>query len=71
MLNVQLTLSIFKPTAFKNPIVVKSIQNIIKENDFEIVRSTTITLNKALADKFYEEHQGKFFYNRLQTFMCR
>lgn len=71
MSNLQLTLSILKPTALKNPFVLKSIQAVIQENNFEIVQNTTITLTKALAAKFYEEHQGKFFYNRLQTFMCR
>lgn len=71
MSNLQLTLSILKPTVLKNPFVLKSIQAIIQENNFEIVQNTTITLTKALAAKFYEEHQGKFFYNRLQTFMCR
>lgn len=71
MSNLQLTLSILKPTVLKNPFVLKSIQTIIRENNFEIVQNTTITLTKALAAKFYEEHHGKFFYNRLQTFMCR
>lgn len=71
MSNLQLTLSILKPTVLKNPFVLNSIQAIIHENNFQIVRNTTLTLTNALAAKFYEEHQGKFFYNRLQTFMCR
>lgn len=71
MKNLQLTLSICKPYILKNPFVFKAIQNVIKENDFEIVQRATICLTKVLASKFYEEHQGKFFYNRLQTFMSR
>lgn len=71
MSRFQLTLSILKPTALTNPIVTRTIENLIKDNNFEIIRRATITLNKALAEKFYEEHQGKFFYNRLQTYMCR
>lgn len=71
MKNLQLTLSICKPYLLKNPFALKAIQNVIKENDFEIVQRATINLTKALASKFYEEHEGKFFHNRLQTFMCR
>lgn len=71
MSNLQLTLSILKPYVLKNPFIVKAIQNILKENDIEIVQKKTITLSKSLAATFYEEHQGKFFFNRLQTFMCR
>lgn len=71
MKNLQLTLSICKPYILKNPFALKEIENVIKENDFEVVQRATINLTKQLALKFYEEHKGKFFCNRLQTFMCR
>lgn len=71
MANLQLTLSILKPYILKNPHATNLIYNLIRENNIEIVQRTTIKLTKSLAAKFYEEHQGKFFYNRLQTFMCR
>lgn len=71
MANLQLTLSILKPNITKNPYATKAIQKFIKENNIDIVERTTTRLTKSLAAKFYEEHQGKFFYNRLQTFMCR
>lgn len=71
MSNLQLTLSILKPTVLKNPFVLNAIHALILENNFKVVQNTTLTLTKTLAAKFYEEHQGKFFYNRLQTFMCR
>ncbi|XP_031634832.1 nucleoside diphosphate kinase 6 [Contarinia nasturtii] len=70
MTNLQLTLSILKPYIIKNPYASTIIQNVIKENNIEIVRHTSVKLTKALAEKFYEEHQGKFFLNRLQSFMC-
>lgn len=71
MANLQLTLAILKPYIIKNPFAKKLIQNVIREHNFKIVKHTTIKLSKSLAAKFYEEHQGKFFFNRLQTFMCR
>lgn len=71
MSNLQLTLSILKPHIVKNPWAANAIRNVISENKLEIVQRTTIQMTKELAVKFYEEHQGKFFFNRLQTFMCR
>lgn len=71
MSKLQLTLSILKPHILKNPHAAKSIQNMITENNLKIVQRATINLSKSLAAQFYEEHKGKFFYNRLQTFMCR
>lgn len=69
--NLQLTLSIFKPHIAKFPFAVESIKQIIVENDLRIVKHAQIQLTRAKADEFYEEHRRKFFYNRLQTFMCR
>lgn len=71
MPNFQLTLSILKPYVLKNPFVVKAIQKVIEENEFEVVQKRTVTLSTSLAAQFYEEHEGKHFYHRLQTFMCR
>lgn len=71
MANLQLTLSILKPYILKNPHATRLIYDLLRENNIEIVQRSTVKLTKALAGKFYEEHQGKFFYNRLQTFMCR
>lgn len=71
MSNLQLTLSILKPHIVKNPCATNAIRNVILENKLEIVQRNTIQMTKELAAKFYAEHQGKFFYNRLQTSMCR
>lgn len=71
MSNLQVTLSILKPHVVKNPWAANAIRNVILENKLEIVQRTTVQMTKELAAKFYEEHQGKFFYNRLQSFMCR
>lgn len=71
MSNLQLTLSILKPHIVKNPLAANAIQQIIIENQLKIVQRKKIKMTKQMAAQFYEEHKGKFFYNRLQTFMCR
>lgn len=71
MSNLQLTLSILKPHISKYPFVTNSIRKIIADNNLKIVKEMRVKLSRRLSDKFYEEHKHKFFYNRLQTFMCR
>lgn len=70
MQKLQLTLAIIKPHAVKNPVAVSYIRNILK-NTFVVVKTKKVTLDKEAAGKFYKEHVGKFFYNRLVTFMTR
>ena len=41
---------------------------IVNEN-FLIVRSKYLSLTRSRAEEFYAEHKGKFFYNRLVTYM--
>ncbi|XP_026321658.1 nucleoside diphosphate kinase 6-like [Hyposmocoma kahamanoa] len=68
MQKLQLTLAIIKPHAVKNPVAVSYIRNVLK-NSFVVVKTKNVTLDKEAAGKFYKEHVGKFFYNRLVTFM--
>lgn len=70
MQKLQLTLAIIKPHAVKNPVAVSYIRNILK-NKFVVIKTKTVTLDNEVAGKFYKEHVGKFFYNRLVTFMTR
>lgn len=70
MQKLELTLAIIKPHAIKNPIALSYIRNVIK-NKFVVVKTKRVSLDKESASKFYEEHVGKFFYNRLITFMAR
>ncbi|KAJ2945364.1 hypothetical protein O0L34_g164 [Tuta absoluta] len=65
---LQVTLAIIKPHAVKNPIALSFIRNVLK-NSFIVVKTKRITLDKKAAGDFYQEHAGKFFYNRLVTFM--
>lgn len=70
MQKLELTLAIIKPHAVKNPVVVSYIRHVLK-NKFIVVASKRVTLDTNAACKFYKEHVGKFFYNRLTTFMAR
>lgn len=67
----RITFAIIKPHAVQNPIALQHIRNIILDNGFTIVHDKRVHMNASLAEKFYEEHRTKFFYNRLATFMCR
>ncbi|KAL0109480.1 hypothetical protein PUN28_014507 [Cardiocondyla obscurior] len=67
--SLQLTLAILKPHVVKSPFVLQ-IRDLIIDNNFKVVRSRRATLSRAEAELFYKEHESKFFYNRLLTFMC-
>ncbi|KAH8031104.1 hypothetical protein HPB51_012824 [Rhipicephalus microplus] len=57
---LQLTLAILKPDA---------VRQVILENDFIFVKSKMGTYSREQMEKFYAEHQGKFFFERLASFM--
>lgn len=69
MFNLELTLAILKPHILANPVVYNTIKNLIVSSNFKIVESKIHELTLSEAEKFYEEHKEKFFYNRLVTFM--
>ena len=63
---VENTLALIKPNAFdsRNEIISK-----IKENGFEIIRRSELTLSEEYAMVFYEEHKDRPFYGELVEFM--
>lgn len=65
---LQLTLAILKPHIVKSPFALQKIRNTIIDN-FKVVRTRRTIISKKELELFYEEHRGKFFYNRLLTFM--
>lgn len=71
MKNYQLTLSILKPHIVQYPYALHRIKQIIEDTKLEIIKEKRIKFSKTEAAQFYQEHREKFFYNRLQTFMCR
>ncbi|XP_055903451.1 nucleoside diphosphate kinase 6 [Eupeodes corollae] len=65
---MEITFALIKPHAVKNIVALKYVTDIIKHN-FSVLQTKEVVITKQLASRFYEEHQGKFFYNRLVTFM--
>ena len=62
------TLSIIKPDATSRNITGK-INSMIEEAGLKIVAQKMIKLSKEQAEKFYQEHQGKSFFDNLVNFM--
>lgn len=60
--HVQRTFAFIKPDAFKN---TSEIKRRIVESGFLINKSRRITLTKEQAALFYNEHQGKPFFEEL------
>jgi len=40
------------------------VRKLILQNNFFVVRSQIVTLSRKKVEQFYNEHAGKFFYNR-------
>ena len=68
MSNLEQTLSIIKPDAVERSLVEEIKQKFIK-NDFKIYKEKKIKLEKNEAEKFYQVHQSKPFYNDLCTYL--
>ena len=66
---LQLTLALIKPDVMAQPHIVGEIREIIRNNGLLFIRSQTLHLSRAGAEGFYKEHDGKFFYNRLVSYM--
>lgn len=66
---LQLTLAILKPDVTAHPHVVHQIKESILKQGFYILRSKRLHLTRARSCEFYKEHEGRFFHNRLVTFM--
>ena len=66
---LQLTLAIFKPDIISHPHLVHQVKNRIHKEGFLFIRSKRMHLTRAKVQDFYREHEGRFFYNRLVSFM--
>ncbi|KAG8440135.1 hypothetical protein GDO86_006073 [Hymenochirus boettgeri] len=66
---LQLTLALIKPDALAHPIIFEAVHKKILENNFLIVRSKELYWGSTDSQKFYCEHSGRFFYQRLVEFM--
>ena len=61
---LQLTLAILKPDITRVPFNLAAVRQMIVDRQFVVVRSRFVDLSRADAERFYAEHEGKFFYNR-------
>ena len=68
MSNSEQTLSIIKPDAVERNLSEEIKQQFIK-NGFNIVKEKKIKLEKEEAEKFYQVHQSKPFYNDLCLYL--
>jgi nucleoside-diphosphate kinase len=67
-MNTNITLTMIKPTAFKNNCTGKVLYKI-NEAGFRVVAMKVTKLSKEQAMKFYEVHAERPFYNELVDFM--
>ena len=68
MSNLEQTLSIIKPDAVERNLS-EEIKNEFKTKGFTIKNEKKIKLEKSEAEKFYQVHQSKPFYNDLCTYL--
>tara|TARA_B110001454_G_scaffold163032_1_gene152596 strand:+ start:660 stop:1070 length:411 start_codon:yes stop_codon:yes gene_type:complete len=68
MSNIEQTLSIIKPDAVERNLI-EEIKNEFKSNGFTIKNEKKIKLEKSEAEKFYQVHQSKPFYNDLCEYL--
>ena len=68
MNNVERTLSIIKPDAVERNLS-EEIKSEFKNKGFEIIKEKKIKLDKSEAEKFYQVHQSKPFYNDLCNYL--
>jgi len=68
MSNIEQTLSIIKPDAVERNLDGE-IKEIFKRNGFIILKEKKIHIEKSEAEKFYQVHQTKPFYNDLCAYL--
>ncbi len=68
MSNIEQTLSIIKPDAVERNLT-EEIKNEFKSNGFTIKSEKKIKLEKSEAEKFYQVHQSKPFFNDLCEYL--
>ncbi|XP_055886293.1 nucleoside diphosphate kinase 6-like isoform X2 [Biomphalaria glabrata] len=66
---LQLTLALIKPDIVAHPHILNNVTRMILENGFYVIESKRLILTTSQAEQFYAEHKGKFFQNRLVSFM--
>jgi len=68
MSNIEQTLSIIKPDAIERNLG-EEIKLELNKNNFKILKEKKIKLEKSEAEKFYQVHQTKPFYDDLCSYL--
>lgn len=66
---IEQTLLLIKPNAVRDG-HIGDIISVIEHDGFTIKKMKKMCFDGTLAAKFYQEHIGKGFYDRLLNFMC-
>jgi len=66
---LHLTLAIFKPDLVLRPYCIEHVRDVLLKNNFIAIKSKKEHLTRKKVEDFYREHESKFFYNRLVTYM--
>ncbi|XP_036615076.1 nucleoside diphosphate kinase 6 isoform X2 [Trichosurus vulpecula] len=67
---LQLTLALIKPDAVAHPLILEAVHQQILSNQLLIVRMRDLVWRREDCQRFYQEHAGRFFYQRLVEFMA-
>ncbi len=62
------TLALIKPDAVERNII-GNIISLIEKNGFVIIDMKFMKMSRLIAEKFYDVHVGKSFYDKLVTYM--
>lgn len=68
-MSLKLTLAIVKPDLMLRPFCLEHVRDTILKHGFIAVKSKKEHLSRSKVEDFYREHESKFFYNRLVTYM--
>ncbi|XP_046857505.1 nucleoside diphosphate kinase 6-like [Xenia sp. Carnegie-2017] len=66
---LQLTLAILKPDLISHPVHLKLVMEKILKENFFIVHWKLVQWSREDAERFYQEHRDKFFFQRLTSYM--
>ena len=67
-MTIELTFSIIKPDATRRNLT-GAINNLLEKGGLKIVAQKRLLLTKSMAEKFYEVHKDRPFYQDLVNFM--
>ncbi|XP_059520837.1 nucleoside diphosphate kinase 6 [Myotis daubentonii] len=67
---LQLTLALIKPDAVAHPLILEAVHQQILRHRLLIVRRRELVWRRDDCRRFYQEHEGRFFYQRLVEFMA-